>query len=122
MVSIIPDIFPVIFFIMFLLVVGLIIFAVVRGVQQWSRNNAQPRIPAPARVVAKRMAVGHHHNAGNMHHHVAHTRYYATFEFATGDRVELPVPAPEYGMLAEGDEGILTSQGTRFISFERRVG
>lgn len=26
---------------------------------------------------------------------------------------------PEYGMLAEGDRGRLTFQGTRYVSFER---
>ena len=34
--------------------------------------------------------------------------------------MELPVTGPEYGMLAEGDRGRLTFQGTRYLGFERR--
>ena len=55
-----------------------------------------------------------------MHHHTTSTTYYATFQVQSGDRMELPVPATEYGLLIEGDEGDLTFQGTRFLSFDRR--
>ena len=33
--------------------------------------------------------------------------------------MELSVKSSEYGMLAEGDSGRLTFQGTRFLGFER---
>jgi hypothetical protein len=33
--------------------------------------------------------------------------------------MELFIPKNEVGMLVEGDKGILSFQGTRFISFER---
>ncbi|MCL2084208.1 MAG: DUF2500 domain-containing protein [Oscillospiraceae bacterium] len=120
MFGIMRFLFPIGFF----AVLGVIIFTAVRGIIGWSRNNAQPRIPAEAKVAAKRADVSHHrhHTAGDHHH--AHTSastvYYITFEFLSGDRMELHVPAREYGLIAEGDGGILTSQGTRFISFERR--
>ena len=48
------------------------------------------------------------------------TSYYATFEVESGDRMELHVPATEYGLLIEGDQGDLTFQGSRFLSFERK--
>jgi hypothetical protein len=116
------DIMSAIFPIMFILVLGVIIVVVIKGISQWSHNNAQPKIPAEAKVVSKRASVSHHQgNAGDVHHHtMSSTTYYVTFEFASGDRLELHVPDREYGMIAEGDSGILTSQGTRFISFERR--
>ena len=47
------------------------------------------------------------------------TTYFATFEVESGDRMELKVSDKEYGMLAEGDIGKLTFQGTRYKSFER---
>ena len=47
------------------------------------------------------------------------TRYYATFEVESGSRIELAVRGEEYGMLAEGDRGRLTFQGTRYQGFER---
>ncbi|WP_412104691.1 MULTISPECIES: DUF2500 domain-containing protein [Viridibacillus] len=42
-----------------------------------------------------------------------------TFEVQSGDRIELPVSGREYGILVEGDFGLLTFQGTRYKSFER---
>lgn len=120
MFSVMEMLFPIIF----IVVLGFIIVIMVRGIKQWSYNNAQPKIPAEALVVAKRTAVSHYnHNAGtadvpNMIM-TTDTTYYVTFEFDSGDRLEFHVPAREYGLIAEGDSGVLTSQGTRFISFER---
>jgi hypothetical protein len=51
----------------------------------------------------------------------ASTSYYVTFQFDNGDRTELHLSGKEYGMLAENDLGILTFQGTRFHTFERRT-
>ena len=47
------------------------------------------------------------------------TSYYVTFQVESGDRMELCVDGTEYGMLAEGDCGKLTFQGTRYLGFER---
>ena len=52
-------------------------------------------------------------------HTTSSTWYYATFEVESGDRMELALSGSEYGMLAEGDTGKLTFQGTRYLSFER---
>lgn len=35
------------------------------------------------------------------------------------DRMELRVSGSEYGMLVEGDYGILSFQGTRYLGFDR---
>ena len=64
---------------------------------------------APAQVVAKRTHVWGDHSR---------TDYYATFQFASGDRLELEVPHDRFGYLVEGDNGSLTFQGTRFLGFE----
>lgn len=47
------------------------------------------------------------------------TRYYVTFEVESGDRIELFMDDMEYGMLAEGDRGKLSFQGTHFLGFRR---
>ena len=47
------------------------------------------------------------------------TTYYVTFEVESGDRMEMNVRGSEYRMLAEGDVGKLTFQGTRYLNFER---
>jgi hypothetical protein len=119
------SVFPVIFGIFFIIIFGMIIFTVARGISEWGKNNNSPRIPAEARISAKRLNVSgggiYNDGVGNTHHYASTTTYYATFEFKTGDRKEFRVPYKEYGMLAEGDEGVLTFQGTRYISFEREI-
>ncbi|MGI6161772.1 MAG: DUF2500 domain-containing protein [Christensenellales bacterium] len=116
--------FPIVFNILFIVVVGFIIFAVIRSASQWSKNNKSPVLSVAAKLVSKRTAVSHHHhNTGDAHgtmHMSTSTSYYATFEVESGDRMEFRVKAGEYGMLAEGDMGKLTFQGTRYIGFERR--
>ena len=73
-----------------------------------------------ARVVTKRANTSrHHHHHDNHVHSSTSTSYYVTFEVESGDRMEFRVPGREYGMLAEGDLGKLTFQGTRYHSFER---
>lgn len=115
------SIVPIIIFVGFILVFGLIIFRVVQGAAQWNRNNHSPILTVDASVAAKRTDVSHHHHnhGDNMHHTSTSTSYYVTFEFESGDRLELHVPSDEYGYLVEGDTGRLTFQGTRYKGFER---
>lgn len=105
--------------IIFLLVICVFITILVKGLSQWNKNNHSPRLTVTATVVAKRTDVTHHHHAGDHHHHHSSTHYYVTFQVESGDRIELYVPATEYGYLVEGDQGNLSFQGTRFLGFER---
>ena len=111
------NLFPIIFFIVF----GLVIFTFIKGIQQNMHNNKQPVIPVEVKIVSKRYNVSHHnhHDSDNMHHTSSSTSYYATFEMTNGERMELEIPSGEFGLMAEGDEGTLQFQGTRFISFTR---
>ena len=104
--------------IMFIVVFGIIIFSIIQGISTWHKNNNSPRLTVPAVIVAKRTDVTHHHNGDNMATHS--TWYYATFQVESGDRMEFAVDGMEYGMLAEGDMGKLSFQGTRYLSFERK--
>ncbi len=47
--------------------------------------------------------------------------YYVTFQVESGDRMELSIRGSGYGMLAEGDVGIFSFQGTRYLGFERET-
>ena len=111
------SIFPFLFITVFVIVIGTFVVMAVRGVGTWSKNNASPRLTVSAQVVTKRTQVSHHHHQDSMHH--TSTSYYATFQVESGDRMELSVSGSEYGMLAEGDQGSLTFQGTRYLGFER---
>ncbi|NLK43382.1 MAG: DUF2500 domain-containing protein [Tissierellia bacterium] len=104
---------------MFFLVFGIIIFTFLKGIGQWNYNNKQPVLTVVARVVTKRANTSRHHHHDNHAHSSTRTTYYVTFEVESGDRMEFLVSGREYGMLAEGDLGKLTFQGTRYHNFER---
>lgn len=115
---------PVFVIIIFAVVIGFIIWRIVRGARQWNRNNNSPVLTVEATIVAKRSDVSfYHNNTGAMDNMqtMGHstTTYYATFEVPSGDRMELHVKDQEYGLLAEGDRGQLTFQGTRYLGFLR---
>ena len=108
---------PVIIFVAFVVVIGTIIVSAGKGMAEWSDNNAQPVRTVPARVVAKRPETRGTSgpNGGSVS-----TTYYVTFELEAGERVEYALGGKEYGLLAEGDAGTLTYQGTRYHGFDRR--
>ena len=113
-------IFGVIFILLFILVFATFIVVFSRIIRQKRKDDRSPRLTVPVTVVSRRADVRvHHHNNTNMHHTTS-TTYYATFEVESGDRMELHVPATEYGLLIDGDQGDLTFQGSRFLSFERK--
>ena len=117
------QLFEIMFSLAFILIFGMIIMTMVQGVKQWNKNNNSPRLTVPVVVVAKRADVSHHHhNTGvnNHHHHHTSTTYYVTFQVESGDRMELQMSGSEYGLLAEGDVGMLSFQGTRYLGFERQ--
>ena len=82
-------------------------------------NNNSPRLTVPATVISKRTNITHHHNGNNVGTYHTSTTYYAAFQVESGDRMELQLDGSAYGLLAEGDKGKLTFQGTRFLGFER---
>jgi hypothetical protein len=113
-------IFSVMFSLVFLLVMGIFIATAVRGISQWNKNNHSPRLTVPATVVAKRTNISHHHHSTGIHHTTHSTTYYVTFQVESGDRMELHMTGPEFGMLVEGDKGLLSFQGTRYLDFQRQ--
>ncbi len=106
-----------------IVVIGSFIVMAVRGTAQWHRNNQSPRLTVEAELVSRRTEVStfHHggHNGTDMCHTSSSTTYYVTFQVDSGDRMEFSVSGQEYGLLAEGDRGKLTFQGTRYLGFER---
>lgn len=112
------SIFPVFFFLLFsaFFVMFFVMFFFVLGksIRESVKNNHSPRLTVDARVVTKRMQNGYYN--GNHRHPSA---YYVTFEVDSGDRMELSMTGEEYGLLAEGDVGKLSFQGTRYLDFTR---
>lgn len=102
--------FQLLFILMFGLVFGLIVSTLIKSSKQNHKNNDSPRLTCEATVVTKRTKVWGDHS---------HTVYYATFQFESGDRLELEIPHNQFGYLVEGDKGKLSFQGTRYLGFER---
>ena len=103
--------FPVMFLAVFGVVFGTILSTLVKNARTERKNDNSPKISTEATVVTKRTQVRGDH---------AHTTYYATFQFESGDRMELKIPHDNFGYLVEGDHGKLTFQGTRYLGFERK--
>lgn len=114
------DLFYIMFMLVFLMVAGVFVMTAVKGFLQWNKNNHAPRLTVSATVIAKRTNVSRHHHGGNMHHTTHSTTYYVTFQVESGDRMELYMAGHEFGMLLEGDKGMLHFQGTRYLGFERQ--
>lgn len=117
------DLFPIMFFLVFAMVFGTFIMTAVTGISQWNKNNNSPRLTVDATVIAKRgnTTRHHHHGVNGHHHHTYNNTYYATFQFDSGDRIELQMSGPDFGLIIEGDRGKLTFQGTRYLGFERTI-
>lgn len=120
MIGFMSTIVPFIVISIFIIVIGVFIVTFATGIKTWHKNNNSPRLSVTATVVTKRdqLYTHHHHNNTGMSTSHSHS-YYATFQFESGDRIELAIPINEFGLLADGDVGTLTFQGTRYISFVR---
>ena len=116
------NLFPIFFLIVFVLVIATFVVGLGKGISRWNRNNHSPVLDVEATVVSRRTDVSSHvhHDGNNMSHRHLSTSYYVTFEVASGDRMELSVSGQDYGMMVEGDRGMLRFQGTRFLSFQRK--
>lgn len=102
-------------FLIIVFVIGMFIFVIGSSMKQWSSNNNSPLLTVPAKVVTKRT-----NTRGGSGDTRAHTFYYVTFEVSSGDRMEFKVNGREFGLIAEEDKGILSFQGTRYLSFDRK--
>lgn len=108
-----PPIFMLFFVVIFGIIVVRILAAVFKGMGNLAEDAGSPLLTETATVVAKRSEVEGSRNTTD-------TTYYATFEFAGTQRIEMEVSGREFGLLAEGDCGALTHQGSRFQSFARQ--
>ena len=106
---------PFLMFIIFTIVVMVFVTSFVKGLVQYFRNSSTPKETIPASLVAKRK-----HAMDGDGDTDAHTSYYATFETEKGNRLEFLVSSGFSGMHEEGDEGMLTYKGTRFIDFRKK--
>ena len=112
-----------------MLMVIMIVFFIGSVIREKRYNDSQPKIPVEAKVVSRRSetstttdtnGINDANGGHNVHSTSTSTSYYVTFEFINGERIQFKVSGHEYGFLLEGDRGILTFQGRRYISFQRQ--
>lgn len=83
------------------------------GARQRRINESEPVLTFPVTVIGKRDSVSGGRDTA------ARTSYYVTFERLDLQRLELQVEGHQFGMLAIGDTGRLTHQGSWFHGFAR---
>ena len=117
---------PIFIGVIFVIMLVSIISGLSRNAKRERKNDQSPRVTADAKVVSKRMQVGERGSRrmrtnGMMEdgYSYSYSDYFVTFEFESGDRLELPVDGSDYGLLVEGDTGKLSFQGTRYLGFQR---
>ncbi|MER7072789.1 DUF2500 domain-containing protein [Terrabacter sp. NPDC000476] len=113
-----PTIFLVFFGLIATTVVAIFAFTIVKGVAQWRSNQSAPLRSTEALVVSRRTDVTRRSHEGASTS--SSTSYFVTFEEPSGERRELRVSGPDYGLFAEGDRGHLMHQGTRYKGFTRQ--
>ena len=95
-----------------------VIYAMVKSLKEWHENNQKPIEKVKSKVTSKRKSTrrrSSRRGSGSSFKII----YFATFELEDRSRMEFIVGDSIYGMIAEGDIGYLTKQGTRFHDFER---
>ena len=110
----VPILFGIIFVLIFVTVIGGILYVIIKGISTWAWNNQQPVQSVAAKLVSKRTAT-----SGGGNDTMVSTSYYVTVETQGEERQEFGLSGHEYGLLAEGDSGTLTYQGTRYKGFLR---
>jgi len=106
-------IFSLILIAFFALFLRLIFIAISHQMRINARNRASALLNREAVIVGKRQDVSGGSETSTT------TLYYLTFEFTDGSREEFWVTGEEYGLLTEGDRGMLQSQGTWYKGFNR---
>lgn len=108
------SIFPVLFLIAFVFIFSMVIYIFIKNARSDAAVRKSPRLTVPATIVSKRTAIRHHTDST-----INIMTYYITFEFESGDRLELKASGENFGLLVEGDHGKVTFQGNLLLGFER---
>ena len=115
-------IFIILFVILSLLILGGVAAIVISTIVRKRRNDRAPIQTVRAAVTQKRVDSSSHPNAGDptgAHGYTSFSVRLVRFAVSDGTQTELTVDEEIYDRLTEGDSGMLTVQGTRFVSFQK---
>lgn len=114
-----------IYFIIGLSVAVLLLFIFVPLIS-WIRNRMLPVRSTEAVVVSKNMVQGHQYYRSNRQANrpggypvTTPPSCYAAFQLDDGKRLEFHIPDDDFGIIVEGDRGILVYQGSLYRGFNR---
>ena len=103
--------------------VGAASFVVIRLIwysMQWKRSGSMPKVSIEARAMKVRDKTGIFVK-GRMGRYYNHSPgYEVTFEIISNGKKRWFFVPVKHGVVAEDDRGILTTQGIRFVRFEKR--
>ena len=111
---------PTEFSIILLTMLGIFIVSIVLTIIQWSRNNAMPQTSVEAQVVAIPCSGWFDKSGVDFHFKIDGICEVKFLLLSSGKRRTIKVPIDELEVIAKGDVGILTLQGSRYISFKRQ--
>lgn len=103
---------------LFLVVILVSVINTVRILKQEANNNNMPVQKINVRVIRKRLKK--YRSISRSYGFRTHTVYYVTFLAENNMRMELEVLSEEYEWLQEGNDGILSYQGTRYLGFSKK--
>ena len=92
-----------------------VILRAMTAMRRASTITNSPARSAEATVLSKRIELSSD-DAGR-----TEQRHFATFQFASGERVELELTGHQFGLLAEADQGTLHWKGPRYLDFDREI-
>lgn len=93
------------------------IYRVLRALREKRTDNQAPVCTFRARVKSKRTEE-RDRGTNFMGVSAVCKVYFASFKGENGQEIELEIPSPDYERLEEGQEGELSYQGQRYLSFE----
>ncbi len=111
------DLFPYLLMLIFAVAFIIVVSFIFKKISRWQSNNHCEKVTVDATVVSLRSKIDYQNN-GELYHPHDPSRYYVTFKFESGEKKEYQVTDSVYFSFIEGENGKLTYQGTRFISFE----
>lgn len=92
-----------------------VILRATTAMRQASRVTNSPERSAEATVLGKRIELPAIEGGRTGQ------RHFATFQLASGERIELELTGHQFGLLAEADQGTLRWKGPRYLDFDREI-
>jgi len=111
---------PILIGLVFAAILGTAAYQLIKKTRQSSRDDSLPVLTALATVSGTRTNTITQPADINPKYKVEpSTKFFATFRLQAGQSLEFELSNVQFAPLAEGQQGTLTFQGTRYLGFEK---